>query len=46
MEFVRNEKVIILSENLKPKTITIEKTKEFLLLAKNILNKTKKGILR
>ena len=46
MEFVRNEKVIILSENLEPKTITIEKTKEFLLLAKNILNKTKKRILR
>jgi len=46
MEFVRNEKIVILSENLKPKTITIEKTKEFLLLAKNILNKTKKGILR
>lgn len=46
MEFVRNEKVIILSENLEPKTITIEKTKEFLLLAKNILNKTKNRILR
>jgi len=46
MEFVRNEKVIILSENLKPKTITIEKIKEFLLLAKNVLTKTKSGILR
>jgi len=46
MEFVRNEKVIILSENLKPETITIEKIKEFLLLAKNILNKTKRVILR
>ena len=46
MEFVKNEKVVILSENLKPKTITIEKTKEFLLLAKNILNKTKREILR
>jgi len=46
MEFVRNEKVIILSENLKPEIITIEKIKEFLLLAKNILNKTKRVILR
>ncbi len=46
MEFVRNEKVVILSENLKTKIITIEKIKEFLLLAKNILNKTKKRILR
>ena len=43
-EFVRNGKVVILSENLEPKTITIEKTKEFLSLAKNILTKTKKAI--
>ena len=46
MEFIRNEKIIILSENLKPETIAIEKIKEFLLLAKNILNKTKRVILR
>ncbi|MBA7690285.1 hypothetical protein ES703_98810 [subsurface metagenome] len=41
-EFVRNEKVVILSENLKPEIITIEKIKEFLLLAKDILSKIKK----
>ena len=41
-EFMRNEKVIILSENLNPKSLTIEDAKEFLLLAKNILRKTKK----
>ena len=46
IEFVKNEKIIILSENLKIETINIEKIKEFLLLSKNILAKTKKGILR
>ncbi len=40
-EFIREEKVVILSENMKPKTLTIEKTKEFLILAKNILRKTR-----
>ena len=45
-EFVKNEKIIILSENLEQKTLTIEKTKEFLLLAKNILKKSKEIILR
>ena len=39
-EFVRQEKVVILSENLKTETITLEKIKEFLNLAKNILKKT------
>ena len=45
-EFVRNNKVIILSENLKPNTLTIEKTKEFLILAKSVLNKTEKMVRR
>ena len=40
IEFVREEKVVILSENLKTETITLEKIKEFLNLAKNILKKT------
>ena len=44
VEFVREEKVVILSENLKTETITIEKTKQFLELAKNILKKTLKTI--
>lgn len=43
-EFIKNDKIIILSENLKQKTLTIEKIKEFLFLAKNILNKTEKII--
>ncbi|MBU0894499.1 MAG: hypothetical protein KKF48_00895 [Nanoarchaeota archaeon] len=46
MEFMRNEKIIILSENLETKSISIEKIKEFLILAKNILEKSKNKILR
>ena len=45
-EFVRNNKIIILSENLKQNTLTIEKTKEFLFLAKSVLNKAEKMIRR
>ncbi len=40
-EFVKDDKIVILSNNLKPETITIEKSKEFLFLAKKILKKTK-----
>ncbi len=39
-EFVREEKVVILSENLKTETITIEKIKEFFNLSKEIMKKT------
>ncbi|HUS50040.1 MAG TPA: hypothetical protein VMZ91_07735 [Candidatus Paceibacterota bacterium] len=45
-EFVKDEKIIILSENLTPKVITVEKTKEFLTLGKDVLRKTKEIILR
>ncbi len=44
-DFVKNNKIIILSENLKPETVSFEKTKEFLILGKNILRKTQEGIL-
>jgi len=44
MEFVRNGKVVILSESLEHRIITIEKAKEFLELAKSILKKTKEKI--
>lgn len=44
-EFVRSENVIILSEDLRPETLSIEKIKEFLLLAKNILEKVNQEIL-
>ena len=40
-EFIKDDKVIILSNDLNPKTLTIEKTKEFLILVKNILRKTR-----
>lgn len=38
-EFIKNEKIIILSENLKTKTLSVANLKEFLVLAKNILRK-------
>ena len=40
VEFLKNEKVVILSENLKTETITIEKIKEFFNLSKEIMRKT------
>src|SRR3972149_11997681 len=36
-EFVKDEKIVILSENSKPTTMTLEKTKEFLITAKDIM---------
>ena len=44
MEFIKDQKIIILSENMKPKQISIEKAKSFLLLAKNILKKTQENL--
>ncbi len=44
MEFMKNGKIIILSQSLQQKTITIEKIKEFLTLAKKILKKIKETI--
>jgi len=40
-EFIKDDKVIILSNSLNQKTLTIEKTKGFLMLVKNILRKTR-----
>ena len=45
-EFVRGEKIIILSESLNPKILTLEKIKSFLFLAKDILRKTKENIIQ
>lgn len=39
-EFIKDDKIVILSNGLKPKTLTVEKTKEFLITVKNILKKT------
>lgn len=44
MEIMKDEKVVILSENMQQKTISIEKTKDFLELAKKILQKTKNNL--
>lgn len=43
-EFIKNGKVFVLSENMKQTTISIERAKEFLILAKEILKKTKREI--
>ena len=45
-EFVKDEKVIILSENMNSETITLEKVKEFLEMSKKVLNRAKDVILR
>jgi len=44
MEFMKNNQVIILSETMQQKQVTLEKTKSFLFLAKNILKKTKENL--
>ena len=43
-EFVKDEKIVILSNGLRPKVMTLEKTKEFMMAAKSILKKTKEII--
>ena len=45
-EFMRNDKVIIMSENLRTEILTIEKIKEFVIMIKNILKKTKETMKR
>jgi hypothetical protein len=42
-EFVKDDKIVILSSSMQPKTLTIEKTKEFLITAKNIVRKTQEA---
>jgi len=44
MEFSREKNLVILSEDMHPKVISLDKTREFLLLSKNILQKTKQNI--
>ena len=43
-EFVKDERVVILSENLRPRIITLEKTKIFMTVAKSLLRKTREII--
>jgi len=44
MEFVKKDKIVILSDNLGTQTIDIKRIKEFLLLAKELLMKTNSKI--
>lgn len=44
MEFVKQDKIVILSDSLGTQTINIQKIKEFLLLAKELLMHTKNKI--
>ncbi len=44
-EFIKDEKIVILSENMKTTTLSLDKAKEFLILAKEILKKTKNGMI-
>ena len=43
-EFVRQEKIVIMSENMKPETLTIERIKGFLANTKSVLRKIKEII--
>ena len=45
-EFSKGDKLIILTENMNQRDLTIDKVKEFLLLTKDIVRKTKASILR
>lgn len=44
MEFVRKDKLVILSDNLHADTLTVDKLKEYITSAKSILNKAEKRI--
>ena len=45
MEFARKDKIVIMSDNLRTETLTIEKLKDFLIQAKDILRKAEAGII-
>jgi hypothetical protein len=44
MEFIRKDKLVILSDNLHTDTITLDKLKEYLIVAKNTLKKAENMI--
>ena len=45
-EFVRDEKIVILSDDLKTEIVSIEKIKEFLELTKKVIHNAKETIFR
>lgn len=44
MEFMKGESLVILSENMIPTTVNLEKAKQFLNLAKGIMKKARQGV--
>ena len=40
-EFIKDNKLVVLSNSLRPRTMTLEKTKEFMIVSKSILKKSK-----
>jgi len=46
IEFLKGEKIVILSEKMAPTIVTFEETKEFLSVAKSVLKKAKNVIQR
>lgn len=45
-EFLKNDKLVILSENMERRIVSFEKVKEFMNLAKKIRGKTEETLLR
>jgi hypothetical protein len=45
-EFMKEEKIVILSDNMEQKTLTSEKIKQFIEVTKNLLKKTHETIKR
>ena len=43
-EFVKDEKLVVLGTGLRPRIMTVERTKELMMVAKSILKKTKETI--
>jgi len=46
MEFLKNDKVIILSDTLQPQTLSLERIKEFLVVTKEIFLKTSQKLIK
>lgn len=45
MEFLKNDRVVILGSSMDKNFLSVEKTKEFLILSKEILRKTKDSLV-
>lgn len=45
-EFMKEDKIVILSKSMQPKTLTLEKTKEFLIVTKDIIKKAGETLRR